>query len=126
MIRSATFLLATLLVAAAADGAPASSLRFEAEDAEAMNRFHDLGGIPIIRKACDDASGGVAIEGLDLDGEYLEFDLELFEPWCFTDSLRCAGALDGNWEFRVEFINAEEGQPGARDWVPSVVGRGIG
>jgi hypothetical protein len=116
-----------VLVIAPAPLAAAAGLRFEAEDALTLGRVHNAGGDQdTVPKACSGASGGMAVEGLDFWGDWIEFDLELQAPFVFRDSVRCAALSGQSWCFRVSFFRDGESEPIAETDLPPVAGRGIG
>ena len=104
--------------------AAAGSWRYEAENINPAS-CHVAGGV-IGAVACDDASGGLALEGLTMLGDWAEITVIFDRATCFNDSIRCAGPLQSSWQFLVEF--RPEDSPDsvvARNEHPSVTGRGI-
>ncbi len=87
--RAAIVLFAALGAAAPA-AARAGTVRVEAEDMVAAG---NLGGDDIRITTCSAASQGLAVDGLDREGEWLRVPLVLEEGGCLVDSLRSAGLL---------------------------------
>jgi len=130
-IRAAV--LGTVLCALAfpfgAAPASAGEFRFEAEQAFASGAdaiIVNVGGDPIGPKFCGDASGGMAVEGLDHPGDYIAFRLKLTEPWIFVDSLRCAGEAEKTWKFKISAFPYGEDAPVLVDSLDAVMGYGYG
>lgn len=94
-------------------------------EGETFVASQDLGGLPIAWTYCSGASGGKAVDGLDIPGEWIELVLETPDVGSFTDSLRSAGLLDEESDLRSTVVN---GGPGGTDLVSSfhTVGLGIG
>ncbi len=119
-------LLLALLAVVTAIPAIASPQRIRIE-AEHYVASHNVGGGQIIRGACNHgASGGLAIEGLDWSGDWVEYLLTLADGFCFVDSLRSAGRVGSIREFVMEFFR--EGEPGipVADTLASPPGGGYG
>lgn len=119
-------LLLALLALLAAIPAVASpqTIRIEAEDYVAS---HNVGGGQIVLAACNyGASGGRAIEGLDWNGDYVEYLLTLSQEFCFVDSLRSAGRVGSFREFVMEFFREDEPGFSSADTLVSPPGGGYG
>ncbi len=114
-----------LIVPATSRGAPvrtASAVSLEAEDYAA---FHEAGGALITVVSCSAARGGLAVDGLDVPGDYLEWPLTLTHPLVFRDSLRSAGAIGLTRRYAVLFLPAAGGAPVAGDTLTTVQGLGV-
>lgn len=113
-----------LLLLVPAVPASAESWRFEAEDIDPL-LCHTAGGA-VTPVDCGDASGGRALEGLGVLGDYVEIRVTFERETCFIDSIRCASPLRSSWQFLVEFHR--EDRPDsvvARNEHASVTGRGV-
>jgi hypothetical protein len=122
-MRLLQFSAIAVFMCAAADTAVATAWRFELESA--AFRFGDLGGTACQVVNCNDASGGKAVEGLDLPGEYAETDVTFLTQTCFIDSIRCSALTGVHWQFLVEFYPAGAGSRSAWDEHEAVSGRGF-
>jgi hypothetical protein len=113
------FTLAILMTAAPCD---AAGFRIEAES---MIAAHDEGGVAVVMVGCGYASGGLAIQGLDSPGDWIELRLELSQTTVFVDSLRSAGLKGELRDFSVLFLTGGDplGAPG--DTVTSEPGKGF-
>jgi len=120
-MRFAVVFLAVLLIATGP--ALAEDIRLEAEN---LLDSHNLGGTPIITKSCSAASGGLAMDGLDLDGEWLEFQLTVQEPLPFLVSVRSAGSTNLVRHFRVLFFAVDPESSEIQDEVSTGPGSGFG
>jgi hypothetical protein len=102
-----------------------ASWRYEAEDIN-PSFCHTAGGI-IKVVSCSIASGGRALEGLTMLGDWAEIRVTFDRETCFIDSVRCASSVLSSWQFLVEF--RPEDRPDsvvARSEHASVAGRGVG
>ena len=72
---------------------------------------------------CADASGGLAVNGMDAPGDWIELAFTLSDAACFVDSLRSAGEVGIVRRFVVEFFAAA---PPAADTLTTGPGRGFG
>lgn len=94
-------------------------------EAEIMVDSHDLGGVPIGIVSCSAASGFRAVDGLDVDGEWLQLQFTLDAPACFVDSVRSAGAAGVVRKFAISLDPVPAGESGAADTLTTVPGAGI-
>jgi hypothetical protein len=117
-VAFAVFLLAATVPAGAA------SWRFEAENISPSSCHVAGGGISVV--ACNDASGGLALEGLSRHGDWAEISVTFDRETCFIDSIRCASPLQSSWQFLVEF-RAEDRPDSvvARNEHSNITGRGV-
>jgi hypothetical protein len=106
LVPAATLALLALM---AWPGSSAAQLEMRIE-AESFARFNELGAAMIQVKPCDGASEGMAVSGLDTDGEYLEWDLLVTQPSAFVDSLRSAGNVGVIRHFKIQVLRS--GEPG--------------
>jgi len=81
----------------------AFGLVLEAEDFVA---YHDEGGVSIYVVSCSGASGGLAVEGFDTVGDWIELDLEIAEAGSFVDTLRSAGLLVEESDLMITYLGA--------------------
>ncbi len=116
--------LLTLPVVFIAILAPALALAFALE-AEDFVASHDEGGVSIYVTSCSGASGGLAVEGFDFVGDWIELSLNLSQPGSFVDTLRSAGLLEAENDVRITYVGAG---PEGSDLTSSfhTVGFGIG
>jgi len=84
----ARLLLVLIFIALLSFTASAESIWVEAETYTAS---HDVGGTAIYITGCSGASQGLAVEGFDTPGEWIELKLTIPENGSFTDSLRSGG-----------------------------------
>jgi hypothetical protein len=101
-------------------------LRLEAESySDSRNSTRD----PIARVSCSDASGSKAVDGVDGDGDWIQIPFEIRQRVCFTDSLRCGGALALRRTFAIDYYRQVQDDTGAlvaSDSVAMIPGNGIG
>jgi hypothetical protein len=116
--------LAFAIVVLLTPAAPCTAAGFRIE-AESMIATHNLGGYAISVVSCSGASGGLAVNGLDNPGEWIEFRLELAAATAFIDSLHSAGLVGEIRHFAVQFLTGDDptGAPG--DTVTTGPGRGF-
>jgi hypothetical protein len=112
-----------LLLFALAAPALAETWRFEAEDINPANCYAQGGAIEVV--TCNDASGGKALEGLTMLGDWAEIRVTFSRETCLIDSIRCASPLRSSWQFRVEFHLEESADPIASNDHAAVEGRGV-
>lgn len=91
-----------------------------------VNTAVNLDGLLIRDVACEDASGGRAVEGISSPGESIELRLVLSEPRCFSDSLTSAGAVGAVRSFRILFFDEFTFELVAEDLVTTGPGLGFG
>ena len=60
-------------------------------EGESYVASHDEGGVAIYITACSGASGGLAIEGFDYPGDWIEFAIDVSEAGSYADTLRSGG-----------------------------------
>ncbi len=98
LTRLARSLVLALALAALAGAAHATTFPIEAES---MTSFLNLGGSAITVVGCSAARGGLAVDGVDFAGDYLEWPLTLAQDFVFRDSLRTAGGIGVVRQFAV-------------------------
>lgn len=103
-------------------GSSQGEIRLEAEDYISKQ---DYGGIPIQIHACNGASQGLAIDGLDIGNEWLAWEISLSERFCFIDSLRSAGAVKQVRTYRTTFERLPSEEIVDADTVVTLPGAGI-
>ncbi len=116
------FVLGIVLLAALPQRAAAATVGFEAENYVASL---DLGGDPIRITTCVDARGGLAVNGVDYQGDYIQWSLSLPSSFVFRDSLRSAGAVGLVRRFVVLFLPAGGSTPVAADTLVTPPGKGM-
>jgi hypothetical protein len=81
-------LVALFLILLLSLSASAQTILIEAESYVAAN---DVGGVVIYKTSCSGASGGIAVEGFDYPGDWIEVILDVGENGSFEDFLRSGG-----------------------------------
>ncbi len=111
MRPAAPILLLALLASAAALPCGAAGIRIEAE---ALTNAYNYSGATIFKTNCIGSSGGLAVDGMDFPGEWIEIPFTLNETAVFVDSLRSAGYVSQYRQFSVHFLSQGglEGAPG--------------
>jgi hypothetical protein len=94
-------------------------------EAENYVTFSNKGGTTIYVTSCSGASGGLAVEGFDWVGDWIEVVVNIPEAGSYADSLRSAGLLSIASEIQSTVLN---GEPGGGDHISTfnMVGLGIG
>lgn len=118
-MKAALLIISALALAAA----PACALPIFLE-AEDYITSYNAGGVSIYVTSCSGASGGLAVEGYDYPGDWIEMRVALTEGGAYEDWFRSAGddlvASDHRVTIRVE----GEGDIAASGY--HTVGMGIG
>lgn len=96
--------LSLLGVLASAIALPASAVNIHIE----ADTYFTSGGIPscgydIARVSCDGATEGIAVDGVDCDGEWIAISLPVSSEICFYSGLRSARYEGLVSHFRMEF-----------------------
>jgi hypothetical protein len=99
----ARLLLALIFIALLSSSAGAESIWVEAE---AYTASFDAGGLAIYITGCSGASGGMAVEGFDYPGDWIELKLTVGESGAFVDSLRSGGLLNAESDIRATIYGA--------------------
>jgi hypothetical protein len=119
-----SFLVAAVVLGMAHQQAGAAeTIRLEAEDFVAS---HDVGGIRIYARSCTAASQGLAVDGLDMEGEWMELRLELASPTAFLHGLQTAGDVGLTRTFAVDFRPQSDQGTSLTDTLTTIPGSGIG
>ena len=120
--------LVLLLLAALGLGSagPATAQTVIQLEAENMTAWYNTAGLSIVPVSCGAARGGVAVDGVDTPGEYIEWPLTLTQDLVFRDSLRTAGATGVVRNFTIQFLPAAGGPPVATENLTTPPGAGIG
>jgi len=95
-------------------------------EAENMVASHNVGGGAIGYVSCGAARGGLAVDGVDTPGDYIEWPLTLAQDFVFRDSLRTAGSIGVVRQFAILFLPSGGGPPVAADTLITLPGAGIG
>jgi hypothetical protein len=95
-------------------------------EAESMTGFSDRGGTAIHVTNCSAASQRLAVDGLDREGEWIRFRLDLTHSFCFVDSIRSAGAVGETRTFSIEFAPDPPALTACEDTVTTIPGMGVG
>lgn len=119
MIKKITSIWCIMLLVAVAC---AQAIIVEAESYVASN---NTGGTVIYVTSCSGASGGMAVEGFDTPGEWIEVVVNVPAAGSYADSIRSAGLL--NYESDLESTTFGSG-PGGTDLTSAyhTLGLGIG
>jgi hypothetical protein len=115
-----------LLVILAATSAPLARAEVIRIEAESMTDYLDRGGTAIHVTSCSAASGRLAVDGLDRDGEWIQFRLELTHSFCFVDSVRSAGTVGETRTFDITFDPDPPVETACEDTLTTIPGMGIG
>ncbi len=113
------FALVTLAVSSVA-GEP---IRIEAEIPFATH--NTPGTADVVARPCGSASFNFALAGLDADGDWAEYKLELTDTWCFVDSLCAAGEVNGTWQYRFAIFPDTSDTPIIDETYPAQPGTGV-
>jgi hypothetical protein len=115
---------AFVLVPALLLAASAASLALTIE-AESLVGSFNAGGDDIYTIACSGASGGMAVEGVDTAGDWIEIMVTIPDTYVYVDSLRSAGLLNLQSHFALTVFGAA---PGGADVTSAYhpIGFGIG
>ena len=106
-IRPRSILLGILFIAFS--GLPASAvIHVEAETYFNYGQI-DGCGYDITRHACSGASGGYGVDGVDCDGEWIEFQVTT-ETFAYQVGLRSAGEVGLVRTFRFDFMRDDAHQ----------------
>jgi len=120
-------LIATALgVFCASPEARARTAAVQSLEAEDATTVQNVGGNAIVTVLCGAARGGLAVDGVDWVGDWIEWNLTLPEEFTFRDSLRSAGAIGLVRKFVVLFLPAAGGPPVAGDTLTTSAGAGFG
>jgi len=114
-------LLLAVLSGAAPPAVP-GHIRLEAEH---MKASHNLGGYAIDMAGCWAASNRLAVDGLDVDGEWLQLAFTLDAPFCFVDSVRSAADDGVVCGFVLSLEPAAGGESSIPDTVTAPPGTGV-
>ena len=119
LARALAIIVLTILMFSAAN---AQTITVEAE---LYVTYYNAGGTTIYVTSCSGASGGLAVEGFDWTGDWIEVVLNIPEAGSYADTLRSAGVASVESEIHSTIIN---GDPGGGDLnsVFNMVGLGIG
>ncbi len=72
-------------------------------EAESYTDAHDTAGARDSTLHCSGASGFLAVEGVDSDGDWIQMPFTLEDRTCFSDSLRGEGMFGDVRRFAVQF-----------------------
>ena len=94
-------------------------------EAESYIASYNAGGLDIYVVNCTSASGGLAVDGVDTTGDWIEVVLDVPEIYGYADSLRSAGYLNYESDIRATVFG---GDPDGGDVVSyyHTIGQGIG
>jgi len=118
----ARLLLIIIFIAILSCAAGAESIWLEAETYTAS---HDEGGLGIYITGCSGASQGLAIEGFDYPGDWVELKMDVLDNGAFVDSLHSGGMTLEESDLRCTVYGAG---PAGEDVVSDfhTLGYGIG
>jgi hypothetical protein len=114
-----------LLIVGLAVLVPASAAQAIIVEAESYVASYNIGGNPIYIVSCSYASGGLAVDGFDTPGEWIEVAVSIPEIYGYADSLRSAGDTGIQSDLRATIFGAD---PYGGDVISNyhTVGQGIG
>jgi len=94
-------------------------------EAENYVTFYNAGGTTIYVTTCSGASGGLAVDGFDWIGDWIELVVNIPLAGSYADSIQSAGLVSIASEFQSTVI---DGKPGGGDFLSTfnIVGLGIG
>lgn len=94
-------------------------------EAESLVGSFNAGGDEIYVVGCSGASGGMAVEGVDTAGDWIEIMITVADTYGYADSLRSAGLLSLQSDLSLTIFGAA---PGGADLTSEYhpVGLGIG
>jgi hypothetical protein len=94
-------------------------------EAESYVASYNAGGSAIYVVSCSAASGGLAVEGFDTPGDWIEVALNVPEIYGYADSLRSAGESGLQSDIRITVFGAD---PNGGDVLSyyHTLGQGIG
>ena len=94
-------------------------------EAENLVGSFNAGGDDIYVIACSGASGGMAVEGVDTAGDWIEIMVAVTDTYGYADSLRSAGNLNQQSNLALTIFG---GAPGGADVTSDYhpIGLGIG
>jgi hypothetical protein len=102
-VLRAAFTAAVVLAMALSAGA-AEDLRLEAEEFESYGSYN-IGGVDIRVSYCSYASGGLAVDGLDMPGEWFKLKVTLPIGGCFTSRLDYQSAYGETTQLAVRILD---------------------
>jgi hypothetical protein len=119
MIRTPVVIGIIMLISSSAS---AQSIIVEAEN---YLTYYNAGGTTIYVTSCSAASGGLAIEGFDWTGDWIEYAVNIPVAGAYADSVRAAGLIAVESEFQSTIFG---GAPGGGNLVSTfnMLGLGIG
>jgi hypothetical protein len=105
LTRPALAVLAVLTVLAAAHCAfAASELRIEAESFEPYG-YYDIGGYEVEVAYCSYASGQLAVDGLDLPGEWFKLKVTFYDGGCYETRLDYQSGYEDTVQLAVRLLD---------------------
>ena len=116
--------LCLVLLVATSGWATAETIRLEAENL--VNSYDHIGSVPITSVPCGGASGGRAIEGFDIEGEWIELRLVLDRPVDCLYGIQSAGNLGEVRQYSVAFLPASGQSASPQGTLMTPPGSGIG
>ena len=93
-------------------------------ECESFTAFQDLGGLPIAKVSCAYASGGQAVDYVDVPGEWIQLSVIFPEDGYYSDSLCCAAYIGAVNTLRLTL--SDEALKAEQTSDVEVVGSGIG
>jgi hypothetical protein len=120
------YLMALLILLGLAGRASANSFRLEAENYTASGNIPGC-GLEVKSHDCSEASGGLALDGMDCDGEWIELHLVLYRGLALHCGVRSAGSIGCTRTFGVRFLLDDESEAlVAADTLTTPQGTGVG
>ena len=117
MVKMILVFILALVVCASANAAPIIL------EAESYIASHDEGGAAIHVTACGAASGGLAVEGFDFPGDWIEVVLVLGQNESLTDRIRSGGDIGVVTDLQSTIFGAD---PMGEDLISAFPTQGVG
>ncbi len=103
--RLASFAIAVVLLAGLSGASfAADDLRIEAEEFPAYGS-HNVGGEDIREAYCSYASGGLAVDGLDIPGEWFKLKVTFSQAGCYSSRIDYQSAFDDTVQLVVRLLD---------------------
>ena len=96
-----------LLVGLSGASIAAEDLRLEAEEFPAYGSYN-IGGENIRESYCSYASGGLAVDGLDIPGEWFKLKVSFARGGCYSSRIDYQSAYDDTVQLMVRLLDYPE------------------
>ncbi len=95
-------------------------------EAETYSNYGNISGQGIAQHSCSGASNGYGVNGVDIAGEWISWQVTFDQRFCCTDSLRSAGSNGFVRQFDLIFQRADGGEIVCTDSFYTPPGSGVG